>query len=137
MSWRWKALFEPPTLNDRVVEILCDALTQIDLDYLRHHPETPPIYRSGVRYIREPFRQPCGDHWRAIPWVIEAGGGDCEDLACWRAAELIAGGKKARPIWSKKQHPGPPGVGLGVLYHILVELPCGEIEDPSKVLGMR
>lgn len=58
---------------------------------------------------------------------------NCEDLACWRAAELrVRYGVLAEPtfIWKLR----PKG---GYLYHILVKLPDGRIEDPSRTLGMR
>lgn len=58
---------------------------------------------------------------------------NCEDLACWRAAELrVRYGIAAIPIFTCK-----PRANGGYLYHITVQLPDGRIEDPSRRLGMR
>lgn len=128
---RWRALIEPPELTDRVVELLLGTLFSIDLDWLERHPETPRLYASGVRYAREEY-----ERWRAIPIVLEDGEGDCECLACWRSAELVATGqdKRARPIWRKKPRRNAPDRWL---YHIVVRRGDGSIEDPSKRLGMK
>jgi len=59
--------------------------------------------------------------------------GQCEDLACWRAAELVVRhGIQARPDFTCDAR----GDGSR-LYHIVVRLPDGRIEDPSRNLGMR
>jgi hypothetical protein len=58
---------------------------------------------------------------------------NCEDLACWRAAELrVRHDVQAEPtfIWKLRANGG-------YLYHILVKYPDGRIEDPSRTLGMR
>lgn len=58
---------------------------------------------------------------------------NCEDLACWRAAELrVRHNIMAEPtfIWKLRANGG-------YLYHILVKYPDGRIEDPSRTLGMR
>ena len=58
---------------------------------------------------------------------------NCEDLACWRAAELrVRYGIAAEPTFIWKVRPGG-----GYLYHIQVLYPDGRIEDPSRRLGMR
>lgn len=56
---------------------------------------------------------------------------NCEDLACWRTAELRESGIKAKPFakWRLK----PDG---SYAYHALTLLPDGRLEDPSLVLGM-
>jgi len=59
---------------------------------------------------------------------------NCEDLACWRTAELREDPVKplaAKPFakWRRK----PDGA---YAYHALVLLPDGNLEDPSLVLGM-
>lgn len=125
---RWRALFEPPELSDLVVEQLLRALFAIDLDWLRRHPRTPPLYQSGVRYEREPF-----ERWRSIPVCLEESAGDCEDLSCWRASELVLRGERAFPTWRKRWSQKRQGW----LYHIVVRRGDGRIEDPSRLLGMR
>jgi hypothetical protein len=114
----------------RAVTHMLRALTLIGVDYLRHHPETPNLYSSGVRYEEEP---PGQEDWQDIPTTLELGYGDCEDLACWRAAEYqVRFQVDAWPsfVWRRR----PRG---GLLYHIQVRLPDGRVEDPSRRLGMR
>ena len=108
---------------------LLEALCKINELWLDSHPSTPKIYKAPVRYVAEEKTE----HWQDIPHIIEAGMGDCEDLACWRVAELRhVAGIRARPFitWRKS--------GKGSLrYHALVKWPDGRIEDPSLALGMR
>lgn len=87
----------------------------------------PLLYQSGVRYRPEP---PGREQWQ-LPWeTLRLKNGDCEDLAAWRAAELwmYHGDMAARAIlrdW-----------GTGTM-HCLVRHGSGEIEDPSRLLGMK
>jgi hypothetical protein len=120
--------------SERALDILLDALVKLDLDWLTHHPETPSIYKSGIRYIREEGTE----EWLTIPEIMREGGGDCEDLACWRAAELIftRADPAAKPI---KRHHLIPSEDDGrpfLLYHITVQRGDGTEEDPSRKLGM-
>jgi hypothetical protein len=106
------------------------TLTVIDSLYLIAHPETPPLYKSGVRYMEEP---PGQEDWQDISTCLRIGYGDCEDLACWRAAELNVRYKIAAwPFF--REYKRPDG---SYLYHIMVQYPDGRIGDPSKHLGMR
>jgi hypothetical protein len=106
------------------------ALTLIDVSYLMTHPETPLLYQSGVRYEEEP---PGQEDWQDIPTTLGLKVGDCEDLACWRAAELqVRFGEKAWPVFRHQKRPNG-----SYLYHILVRRADGRIEDPSRILGMR
>lgn len=111
----------------------------------------PLLYRAGVHYEREP---PGQEHWPDMvtllslfdgPGQYPGPWGDCEDLACWRVAELreaeshkdetgkrVGGGVKARPF--AKWRRGSEGQ---FNYHALVLRPDGKIEDPSLTLGMR
>jgi len=57
---------------------------------------------------------------------------NCEELACWRAAELQIRGLGARAGFTKQTQPDGT-----MLYHIVVLLPDGRTEDPSRQLGMR
>lgn len=115
-------------LGHRALHRMLGTLVELDCDYLRAHSEVPLLYKSGVRYQLEP---PGHENWRDIPTCIKEGVGDCEDLACWRCAELIVRyGIDARPTFLWKKLP------RGTLYHIQVLTPEG-IEDPSRILGMR
>lgn len=115
--------------TDRSIRVLLRALTAIDILWLLGHPSTPGIYESGVVYCEEP---PGAEDWQDIPTCLRMGWGDCEDLACWLAAEYQVHGVDAEPFASaQKLDDGT------TLYHIQVRLPDGRIEDPSRKLGMR
>src|SRR5215471_21158222 len=82
-------LFNGPrnrALSRRTLDVMLDCLFQIDVLYLRAHPETPLLYKSGVRYAEEPRGQ---EDWQDVPTTLRMGQGDCEDVACWRAAEIV------------------------------------------------
>lgn len=114
--------------SERVLGLLLEALTQANTIYLDQHPQTPPLYRSGVVYRREESGQ---EEWETIPLVLTCGYGDCEDLAAWRAAELRKQGVNAACSFYFRRR-GPMSI-----YHIVVRHPDGRIEDPSSLLGMR
>lgn len=120
--------------SEAVLRLLLEALTAANVVYLQFHPNTPAIYKSGVRYseeLAESRKGPIPEDWKSIPYVIHDGEGDCEDLACWRAAELLMQGEQAQPTFTHRL------VGNKLLYHILVRRQNGAIEDPSAKLGMR
>ena len=71
--------------SNRQLYILLQALVAANEEYLRNHPEAPMLYDSGVRYMEEP---PGQEDWQDIPTCLKMRAGDCEDLACWRVAEL-------------------------------------------------
>jgi hypothetical protein len=117
-------------LSHKALEVLLWTLMRIDENYLRANPRIPPLYDSGVRYEEEPVGQ---EDWQDIPTTLRMGIGDCEDLACWRAAEYrVRFGIDARPMFTYKLRSNG-----SYLYHITVRLPDGRTEDPSRRLGMR
>ena len=64
--------------------------------------------------------------------MLGRGFGDCKDLACFRAAELVVKeGIDARPFVKRRFYPN----GFA-LYHVVVIKPDGSEEDPSLALGM-
>lgn len=83
-----------------------------------------PLYESGVVYKREPE-----DVWRHTADVLRLGGGDCEDLAAWRAAELRVSSEDPAAKVAVYQS-GPRR------FHAIVARGDGSTEDPSKRLGM-
>jgi hypothetical protein len=125
---------------------LMEALVRINQSHIRQfrHLTTdkkvpapyPFLYRAGVHYEPEPGTE----EWLDIPNVLAASGGtfpgpwaDCEDLACWRTAELR---EQPKPVAAKpfaKWRLKPDG---SYAYHALTLLPDGRLEDPSLVLGM-
>lgn len=117
-------------LSRRTLDVMLDSLFRIDCLYLQAHPDTPWLYQSGIRYMEEP---PGQEDWQDIPTCLKMGLADCEDVACWRAAEVtVRQGIRVRPFF--REHKRKDG---GMLYHILVGYPDGRIEDPSAILGMR
>lgn len=107
------------------VQKFLTALQSVDEDQLRSG-RYPRLYRSGVRYQREPRRR---EDWQTVSRAYRARFADCEDLAAWRAAELVVTGEDtaARAI-IRRVRPG--------LIHCLVLRSNGELEDPSRLLGM-
>lgn len=103
-----------------------EYLTKVNLWHLSK-ASYPPLYSSGVVYQNE---APGDEDWCDIPTCIAQRWGDCEDLGCWRAAELQAAGVKA-VAWPKARL-----IGDIYLVHIQVKYPNGDIEDPSRILGM-
>jgi len=112
---------------------LLECLCLINEGLLGQEPSLPRLYESGVKYIREAKGQ---ERWLDVLHIIKEGGGDCEDLACWRVAELRHQGVRAKPFakWAKD--------AAGTFhYHAQVvryrEDGTHYIEDPSHRLGMR
>jgi hypothetical protein len=115
------------------------ALFLADVAWLKHYPNTPLLYESGVVYKPERHREDAygrtieyGENWYTIPYVIHHGFGDCEDLASWRSAELRV----------RYNIPALPDVAVRKLpdgawrAHVRTRWPDGQIEDPSAKLGM-
>ena len=125
------ACFSTVTHDEKldILVAMLEALVLANVLYLRHRPATPPLYASGVPYVVEP---PGRDNWQDIPRSLALGEGDCEDLACWRIAELrVRHNENARPHITAKK------IGNFTLFHIMVRRGDGSIEDPSRILGMR
>lgn len=114
---------------------ILECVVNCNRAYLRLHPETPPLYKAGVRYTHEDDTE----DWEGIPSIIKHRGGDCEDLGAWRVAELREHGEPAKPYLKFKEVEG------FWHYHIQVQRMAkdangnwrpGKIEDPSAILGM-
>lgn len=118
-----------------IFEALAEALVLDNEAYLRHHPDTPPLYAAGVFYREEQLGV---ENWNPIEAVLEAGHGDCEDLACWLCAEYRVQGIPA----VVRATPQPDARNDGTLWHFWVEVqePTSDRytrEDPSSRLGMK
>ena len=108
---------------------LLEALAGVNEAWLREHPWAPSLYESGVRYEEEPEGR---DDWQDIPETLALRVGDCEDLGCWRIAELRTRVREyARPFVKRSV------VGARTIYHVAVRRADGRLEDPSRILGMR
>ena len=112
-----------PAENAEVLKATLEYLIAVNRYFLRHHPETPSLYESGVVYGRTVV-------WDSIPAVIERRFGDCKSLTAWLIAERRNRGLECMPVF---RWIGKPGRGMQ--FHILVQTPDG-FEDPSKFLGM-
>lgn len=125
----WAASFAPDILDLPNLQVLCDALTSLNVLFLhKARGRIPLLYQSGVRYERE--KQIEGGFekwWRTIPWILRDRKSDCKGLAAWRAAELTVAGMSARAVPSQE---GPK------LFHVRVLRSDGVVEDPSVELGM-
>lgn len=97
----------------------------------------PPLYRSGVRYAPEPRAGSAAraalepEDFAPVPVVISRGWGDCDDLAAWRAAEWQLSGVLADIDVRESAGSSP----TARRWHIVVVLPDGSIEDPSRRLS--
>jgi hypothetical protein len=111
------------------VNTLLAVMTLIDANYLVNHPEVPLLYQSGVKYQDE-----CAgnDDWQDVPTTLRLTTGDCEDFACFRAAELqVRFGINAWPTTTMRRTPQGK-----LAFHSAVRLPDGTIEDPARKLGL-
>ena len=115
------------------MEALC-LVNQAQIRYQKRLGKpVPPLYSSGVRYQREDGTE----DWQDIHTTLRKMWGDCEDLACYRVAEL-------REVYKRPAAPFvtwfSAGPGDGFHYHALLwaKAPDGvwRIEDPSRKLGM-
>lgn len=106
-----------------------EALTLANQAYLRTHPNAPHPYRAGWRYEREPIGV---ENWQTYPYIMQTKRADCEDLA----AALAAWRREREGIHATARALPPQVAGNLLVYHIGVQLPNGQWEDPSRVLGM-
>lgn len=132
--------------NAYTLHALLDCMVKINVQYLREHPNTPPLYKSGVRYGRTVIWEPIPalylpnkQRWFGRFWTPfgASGGrkiGDCKSLATARIAELIVAGRKARPEFRFLDRPDKSGY---LDFHILLFTDNGYEEDPSRILGMK
>ena len=92
---------EEQEVSHQALRTLLMALMYVDIAWLKANPQAPLLYESGVRYEEEP---PGQEDWQDVPTCLRMKVGDCEDLACWRAAELrVRFGIDAYPIFTCKK----------------------------------
>lgn len=110
----------------KAVQTMLEGLTRVNVDELRANPNLPDLYKCGVRYQREPDGV---NRWLTYVEVLARKVADCEDLACARAALLrVRYGEPGAHVSVKFVHQG--------LWHVRVVRQNGQIEDPSRILGM-
>lgn len=120
----------PRPLTRTAMNHALEALTRINEDWLRANPDAPDLYSSGVRYAVEPTGY---ELWDPTALLLARGAGDCDDLACARAAELRVreGDTGARADCY------PSAIRNGRrTWHAIVVRGDGTVEDPSARLGM-
>lgn len=130
---------------------LLKAMTRLNARLLTSEPSLPLLYDSGVVYRLEDV-----ETWSDVPHTLLAGHEDCDSLATWRAAELIArgwralragdpGAEEARALRLDTIHAEPMlrtrvPVGVSGTYHVVCRYLVGgrwHVDDPSARLGMR
>lgn len=117
-------------VSQPVLEAAAEAVTRLDEDLIRKG-EAPDFHaaleRGLVKWQPEP---PGEERFDNAVKVISRGWGDCDDLAPWRAASARASGEDpgARAIMVRKSP---------TLWHAMVQMSDGKIEDPSEEAGMR
>lgn len=116
---------DDPARVARRLTAVAKGLTALAVVDLRERPR-PPLYEMARRgrlvYRREPRPR---ERWLCPSLVLQAGEGDCEDFAAWRAAELQLAGEHAAVL--VRQAVG----GSETLYHAVVRRARGRVEDPS------
>lgn len=112
------------------LEALAEGLVLLNVWMLEHAAangiELPPLYESGVRYRREPRGREWWETACDLVGVASGRSGDCEDLACYRAAELRVYEDEMAIV-----RVVPTGRGT---FHAIVQRENGEMEDPSRIL---
>ena len=127
-------LVTPEPFGTTALERMLDLLVDLNVDWLREHPDGPPLYQSGARYRYEVPDRP--EQWLSIPWLLLSAVrpdvlADCKGLCAARVAELRRQGeRRARCVWSVSRSHDRPVV------HIRVRRADGSREDPSALLGM-
>mgnify|MGYP000612016790 CR=1 FL=1 len=125
-----------PRFGGAELPILLACLVEMNEAELRQmiaegaSPESiPNVYKSGVRYQREP--RGC-EIWRTIRRLYLILRGDCEDIACALAAWLrVIEHEAANAVFRARK------MAAGwLLYHILTQRASGRIEDACVALGM-
>jgi hypothetical protein len=144
----------------RCLAAIVHAAAEHNLVLLEHHPNTPRLLDTALRFVPEPSTQGF-ETIKSIPAVIESGGGDCAHWTAWRLAEnwrdeLRKYGKRysnCKVYWRDhcarcNQIVDPkltwhcPRCGQPLLgnvrreYHGQLRNRDGTVEDTSRLLGM-
>lgn len=113
-----------PTERIAVVQHLVDALVVANFAWLRTH-RVPTLYASGIVYVAD--SRGLERQWWDIPKVLQMRRADCKAAGAYRAAELMAQGRRARARVVPTTIPN--------LLHVIVDTDHGS-EDPSCRIGM-
>lgn len=137
LPWEWRgasaSVFGRAAV-DRALSLCLGALTAWDTELHRRArargTPIPTIYKSGVRYEREPFPR---EEFLDSVELRRRGVFDCEDGASDRTGELRASAVPARTVF--RNRPVERDGRKITLYHIMVNN-SKTLEDPSRALGM-
>lgn len=114
------------------------ALVNTNIVYMRRlGKQIPILYDSGIVYDRSEPEGCCeDDKWLDCVRVKKRGKGDCEELACWRVAELrFRFGVKAKPHLVLEREEMADLIEHR--YHVVVAWPEGLAEYPRTVKRVR
>jgi len=123
-----------------LLETWFEAMTRTNMVWLALHPKIPNLYKTGVRYKRDPEKNGMGitELWLDAPAILRRGYDDCEGLASYLAAEMrvrknpSVGGKRRPFACVRLKTTRYPGL----LHAIVFDPQTREVFDPSKALGM-
>lgn len=129
----------PPLARLRAARAILRGVVGVDVELIRAGL-VPPLYSADVRWQREPRNG--HEEFADALTVVRRGWGDCDDLAPWLVADHIVAMQRA--IAAGTLRPGRYKIpslrlfrrGRTNLVHVLVRLPDGQLEDPSRLLGM-
>lgn len=110
--------------SPEALEAFLEGMTALNTGIIRGSG-LPPLFEAGVVYRREPRGR---EQWLHAAQLVRRGFGDCEDLACYRAADL-------RVYESEPARVRVLRTGRKTL-HAVVERADGSIEDVARALGM-
>lgn len=115
-----------------------EALVQLneELDDERDRAGEPvlELYEWGARNAGRYQAEPPGrEDWDPAAVFMPRGWGDCEDLACKRAADLRRAGETSARADTYRSRIRPDG---SAVWHAIVVRGDGTLEDPSALLGM-
>lgn len=113
----------PNQTNREAVPELAAMLRVIDQRKLARDPDAQAAWQRVIDVFG-------GERFRDVPNILRNGGGDCDNMNCWRAAELRLAGIPASPYVTSRHQ------GNRTIMHAIVEHPDGTAEDPSRILGM-
>lgn len=127
------ALLADDELFSRIARCLAEAAIISNRALIRSRKAAgkplPAVYQAGIVWKKPPDSEDMVD----IPTILRRGWGHCLHVSCWRAAELREQGINAT-IHITRQRLGADKKGR--LFHVLLRLPGGKTECPSKILGM-
>jgi hypothetical protein len=133
--------------NACALRALLDCQIALNLAWLQYHA-VPSLYESGVVYGRTKIWEPTpalilpNKHprqagrmtiWEPLGTTGGKKRADCKSLGPALVAQYRHQGKGARCVF--RFMPRQDGTGF-LDFHILVEFPNGDHEDPSRILGM-